>query len=153
MKNEIAKIGLFGFIPILFGGLIYVVSRAETILFFNCTKAIGIENEIKAIRGFFKDHQLSEWFKFNLPDLLWVFGFTSVMIVIWKNYKSKIKVFYIVLPLLIGISSELIQFYNPIYGTFDFNDIVCYILGTIMSIIILKTINQPKNEKQITTSI
>jgi len=151
MKNDIAKIGLFGFLPILVGGFIYVISRTETILFFNWTKAVRIENGIKAIREFFKNYKLSEWIKFNLPDLLWVFGFTSVMIIIWRSYKSKTKIFYIALPFLIGISSELIQFYNPKYGTFDFYDIVCYMLGSIMSIIILKNLNQPNNEKQITT--
>lgn len=152
MKNDITKIGLFGFLPILFGGFIYVISRTETILFFNWTKSAGIESGIKTIREFFKNHQVSEWVKFNLPDLLWVFGFTSVMIIIWEGYKSRTKIFYISTPFFIGIASELIQFYKHEYGTFDINDIVCYMLGTIMSIIIITTINQSNNEKQITTS-
>lgn len=110
-----------------------------------------MEIESDAIRKFFSDYQISDWIRFNLPDLLWVFGFTSVMLIIWKGVQSKIKLLYIILPLFIGVASELLQYFNPNFGTFDLSDIFFYTFGSLTSILTLKTINQ--YEKQITTSI
>ncbi len=112
-----------------------------------------MENGIKYIRDLFGNYHLSEWIKFNLPDLLWVFGFTSVMLIIWKEIQSQVKMLYIILPLVIAETSEIVQYFIPTFGTFDFKDIIFYSIGWILSILILKTINQLKNEKQITTSI
>ncbi|WP_323787896.1 hypothetical protein [Psychroserpens sp.] len=151
--NYIIKIGLFGFLPIFIGGFIYIINRTETILFFNWIKAVQMENGIKYIRDLFGNYHLSEWIKFNLPDLLWVFGFTSVMLIIWKEIQSQVKMLYIILPLVIAETSEIVQYFIPTFGTFDFKDIIFYSIGWILSILILKTINQLKNEKQITTSI
>jgi VanZ family protein len=111
-----------------------------------------MDNESNTIREFFAKYYLPEWFKFNLPDLLWVFGFTSVMLIIWESVQSKIKFFYIILPLFIGVASELLQYFIPNFGTFDLTDILFYTIGSLTSILILKTINQSKYEKQITTS-
>jgi hypothetical protein len=152
MKNDIAKIGLFGFLPIIVGGFIYLISRQKTILLFDWIKLIKMDNESNTIREFFAKYYLPEWFKFNLPDLLWVFGFTSVMLIIWESVQSKIKFFYIILPLFIGVASELLQYFIPNFGTFDLTDILFYTIGSLTSILILKTINQSKYEKQITTS-
>jgi hypothetical protein len=112
-----------------------------------------MEKESDTFREFFSDYQLPDWIRFNLPDLLWVFGFTSVMIIIWKGVQSKIKLFYIILPLFIGVASELLQYFIPNFGTFDSIDILFYTFGSLTSILILKTINQSKYEKQVTTSI
>lgn len=140
-KNDIAKIGLFGFLPIIIGGFIYLISRPKTILLFDWIKFIKMDNESNAIREFFINYYLPEWIKFNLPDLLWVFGFTSVMLIIWKNVKSRIKYVYITLPLFIGVTSELLQFFLPNFGTFDLTDILFYTIGSMTSALILKTIN------------
>lgn len=97
-KTDIAKIGILGFLPIIIGGFIYLISRSKTILLFDWIKIIEIESESDAIREFFSDYQVANWIKFNLPDLLWIFDFTSIMLIIWKDVQSKIKLFYIILP-------------------------------------------------------
>ena len=152
-KNRISKLILLGFLPILIGGFIYLISRPKTILLFEWIKLMQLETEANVVRKFFSSYVLSEWTKFNLPDLLWVFSFTSVILIIWKDVKSKIKILYCVTPLFIGITSEVIQYFDKSFGTFDFKDIIFYFIGFILSIIIFKTINQSKNEKQITTLI
>lgn len=152
-KTDITKIGVLGFLPIIISGFIYLISRPKTILLFDWIKNLQMEKESEKFREFFSVYQLPDWIRFNLPDLLWVFGFTSVMIIIWKSVQSKIKLFYIILPLLIGVASELLQYFIPDFGTFDSIDILFYLLGSLTSILILKTINQSKYEKQVTTSI
>jgi len=151
--NDIAKIGLLGFLPILLGGFIYLISRPKTILLFDWIKTIQLEKETDEIREFFSSFHFSEWIRFNLPDLLWVFSFTYVMLIIWKGVESKTKVFYYILPLFIGIASELLQYFNQNLGTFDIKDIIFYSFGFLLGIIIFKTTNQSNNEKQITTPI
>lgn len=112
-----------------------------------------MENLSNEIRSFFVPYYFPDWIRFNLPDLLWVFGFTSVMLIIWKDAASNIKCFYIVLPLIIGIGSEILQCLIPNFGTYDSIDILFYTIGSLASILILKTINQSNYEKQNTSSI
>lgn len=142
-----------GFLPILFGGFIYLLTRPKTIYLFDWIKSIDMEKEADTIREYFSEYQMSEWVIYNLPDLLWVFSFTSVMLIIWKGVHSKFEIAYITLPLFVGVTSEILQYYNPTFGTFDFKDIAFYFIGFLSSILILKTIDQRKNEKQTTTLI
>lgn len=152
-KNDIKNIGILGITPIVFGAFIYLISRPKTILLFEWIRIIKLETLSNKIREFFTEYYLPNWVKYNLPDLLWVFGFTSVMLIIWNGIEARFKSFYIFLPLFIGVMSEILQYFNPKYGTFDLLDIIFYSLGSITSILILKTINKSSYEKQIATSI
>jgi hypothetical protein len=137
-KNDIKNIGILGFTPIIFGGFIYLISRPKTIFLFDWIRIIKLENASNTIRIFFAEYEFPNWVKYNLPDLLWVFAFTSVMLIIWKGIDTKFKNVYVFSPLFIGIISEFLQYFNPKFGTFDIMDIVFYSLGSIISISILK---------------
>lgn len=137
-KNDIKNIVILGFTPMIFGGFIYLISRPKTIFIFDWIRIIKLENASNTIRIFFAEYEFPNWVKYNLPDLLWVFSFTSVMLIIWKGIDTKFKNVYVFLPLFIGIISEFLQYFNPKFGTFDIMDIVFYSLGSIISISILK---------------
>jgi hypothetical protein len=152
-KNDIKNIGILGFTPIVFGAFIYLISRPKTILLFEWIRIIKLEKLSNKIREFFTEYNFPNWVKYNLPDLLWVFGFTSVMLIIWNGIETRFKSIYIFIPLFIGVMSEFLQYFNPKFGTFDLLDIIFYSLGSVTSILILKTINKRSYEKQIATSI
>lgn len=73
----------------------------------------------------------------SLPGLLWIVaaGFASQAI----NASDKISVVVLV---VIGVFSEFLQKFNIITGTFDYNDIVFYLLGGVFwFLVVLKIKN------------
>ncbi|MDO8333170.1 MAG: hypothetical protein Q7T35_00690 [Nitrosomonas sp.] len=71
---------------------------------------------------------LADWIKYNLPDGLWVYSLTSLMIIIWKSYTLK-SLIWICSGLLIAIISEFCQSIGVFPGTYDLIDIVFYLLA------------------------
>jgi len=123
--------------PILFGGMIYIIFRSKSLKMFDWFEKINLSNEIEIIRGYFSNVQLPNWIIYNLPDLLWVFSFTSFLFIIWSKRIKKENMFYLIFPTGIGVISEFGQLFSIINGTFDTVDIIFYIFGGVSSILII----------------
>jgi hypothetical protein len=72
---------------------------------------------------------LPKWLVNNLPDSLWIIGFTRGIILIWKDAINKHSILWYASPLTISIGLEYAQLYGFINGTYDSLDIVFYLLG------------------------
>ena len=142
MFNRIYYIVLNVFLPVFFGGIIYVLFRDKDIIFFEWLDYVGLSNYVLEIRNFFnpKDIIVSNFLTHNLPDGLWVYSFTSCMLLIWGRNNSMTNSKYIIIPLLISCLSELGQLFNFIAGTFDFLDLVFYLFFTYLANINYKMI-------------
>ena len=123
--------------PILFGGMIYIIFRSKSLKMFDWFEKINLSNQIEIIRGYFSNVQLPNWIIYNLPDLLWVFSFTSFLFIIWSKRIKKENMFYLIFPTGIGVISEFGQLFSIINGTFDTVDIIFYIFGGVSSILII----------------
>lgn len=123
------------FLPVILGGLLYILFRSDNLLMFKWFEYINIKKTIFLIRNNINFHP-SDWIIYNLPDGLWLFSYTSLMINIWKNKMNYESIFWIFIVPFIAILSEFLQLFNLISGTFDFIDLLFYILGTIIPIIL-----------------
>ncbi len=104
------------FFPLIVGSLIYVYLRCSNVFFVGvlehtCPKVIW-----------------ADWIKYSLPDGLWVYSLTSLMIIIWKSYTWK-SFIWICSGLLIAIISEFCQSIGVFPGTYDSLDIIFYLLA------------------------
>ncbi len=139
MKKKTISISLYLFFvlfPLFFGGIIYLLFRSDILLMFKWIKYFGLNywiNFLKEYVGVYKP-LLPNWFVYSLPDGLWVFSYTFLMILIWKDDKSRIRFFFIVFSFLLSIVLEFGQFLELIPGIFDFNDIIFIILGYLIPI-------------------
>ena len=80
--------------------------------------------------------KLPNWFLFSLPDGLWLFSYTSLILLIWRNKIDRENFIWIVIIPILIILSELGQLLNIVPGTFDLVDILLYSLGVILPILI-----------------
>ena len=71
---------------------------------------------------------MADWIIFNLPDGLWVYSLTSLMIIIWENHTWQ-SLGWTWSGLLIAIISEFCQAIGILPGTYDPVDIVFYLLA------------------------
>jgi hypothetical protein len=120
--------------PLIFGGLIYIFLRSQSLRMFNWLDLIGIKTSILNYRSFFyplKNH-LPLWFYFSLPDGLWIYSFSSALLIYWNNDFKKVK-YWLLIPFTSGILIEILQGFKFFRGTFDFLDLLFSALGLFLS--------------------
>jgi hypothetical protein len=124
-------------LPIAIGGFIYILFREKSLLMFSWFTKIGLDNLIHNIRTIaIWNYQLPDWVIYSLPDGIWVYSLTSLMLIIWYGDVSILKYFWLSIGLIIGLSIELCQLMGFYPGTFDKMDILFYIIGSITPIIL-----------------
>ena len=116
---------------------------------FTWFKYIGIENYILYLRHAISNLKLylPQWIYFSLPDGLWVYSLTSILLIIWNNQYKTAKM-WLLIPLLFGPLIEISQGLKIFSGTFDFLDLTFSITGLLLSYIIINH-KFKQNDKQV----
>lgn len=138
MKKEIwIDLILLVFLPIIIGGIIYILFRAEEMIMFEWFRVLSIEDSIDILRNNLT-WNIPDWILYNLPDGLWLFSITSLMIIIWRQEINISKLVYILFPSLFVLLWEFGQYLNVIKGIFDIKDLVIYLIATFFALIKIK---------------
>jgi len=132
--------------PVLFGGMIYIIFRSDQLLMFSWLRSV---NEVHSVNNFGNTLHVFHWFKYSLPDGLWLFSYTALMLEIWKNRINKQSFFWIFSLPCMALLSEFLQLFKVIPGTFDLIDLIFYILGAALpfyksNVLIFNTNNHEK---------
>ncbi len=131
---------------LLLGLGIYVFFRSSEVYFnkWLLNQKLGID--IQWIRTYTLQWVkfLPDWFLYSLPDALWMISLGTLIYNIWKNeLKVNLFIWSMITP-IIAVTWEIAQGLKYINGTFDWIDILFYLMVTVIIIIKLKT---TKNEK------
>ncbi|MSP70485.1 MAG: hypothetical protein EXR20_09445 [Bacteroidetes bacterium] len=122
-------------IPLLIGGLTYILFRADSLVMFRWFDTIGLGQTIKTARQLIGHSNLPAWTIFSLPNALWIFSFTSFMLIIWRDKFSRQSLFWIFIAPTIGLLSEVGQAFHFIRGTFDTTDLTLILIASILPFI------------------
>ena len=136
MKLKIIIINVI--FPLVFGVIIYVIFRDDSIRLFEWLNNLGFVNTIDSIKettAILKNHTPA-WVYYSLPDGLWIYSLTSAFLLIWNPIYG-IKKILALIPLIFGLMIELAQEKKIINGTFDFQDVSFLILFFLLSLIII----------------
>ena len=121
-------------LPILIGGLIYTIFGKTTLQLFKWIRKLGLEEVILDLRNCLNVLNPPKWVIYNLPDFLWIFASTSLLLIIWDFKITKQNLIYILVPFLLAVGSEICQKIGYISGTYDNLDFVAYLVGFIISV-------------------
>jgi len=134
--------------PLTIGGLIYISFRSLSLRLFGWFEFTGINTFTSFIRNstYPIKNYLPSWIYFSLPDGLWVYSFSSALLIIWGDQFSKVK-YWLLIPLLFGVIIEFAQGLKIFPGTFDIIDFTFTIMALALSIIIIKPKTQT-NERE-----
>ena len=127
-----------GVIILIFGGMIYVIFGPEHLLMFRWFNSIGLDSHIEHLRSLYGDISIYWWIKYNIPAALWLFSYLFIIDSIWGKEKSNIYLYFISILPILAILSELLQAIKLIPGTFDYIDLVGYLIAIILFLIIKK---------------
>jgi hypothetical protein len=131
IKINLLLINYLVILPLIFGIFIYIAFRDTNIylyyIFKNETlKHIDIFNWISSFN-------INSFIIYSLPDGLWVFLSTNIFLIIWNGDIVR-HLFWVLLPLTIGILYEYMQYTGILSGTFDFYDIIIMFISAIVSL-------------------
>ena len=130
------KYVFWSFLAILAGGFIYVLFRPVEPIFFNWLGTFGFENWLGAIRekSLSFNHTMPAWMVYSLPNGLWAFAYTILILAIWKGSHSMVKyVWFLTIPVLI-FGFELLQLTGDLPGTFCVYDLLWGAAGITLGI-------------------
>ena len=121
-------------LSIIAGSLIYIMFRTTSLRMFNWFDTLGLNHQILSLRNINIEvvEKLPSWFKYSLPDGLWVFSYVCLILLIWSESEVKKYLFWVLVIPSIAIISEFGQLANILPGTFDPVDIIFYLLGTFL---------------------
>ena len=144
MKRQIIIGHVF---TLLLGGFIYILFRQDTLKMFSWFDNINLStaiSELRLLTAPFSGH-FPNWFLYSLPDGLWLFSYLSVLLVVWDNVISKHNIHWLLLVPMVAIFSEIGQLFEIVPGTFDIFDLIFYLLGTVLPILIFTNSKTPRN--------
>lgn len=115
---------------------------------FNWFKSIGLNQNIDFLRNFASSikNYIPLWAFFSLPDGLWIYSFSSA-IIIWIKLQ-KMSNYFIIVPFFFGPICELLQKLMIIPGTFDIFDFVILMIFFMLSVL-LNSINFLQQKTQL----
>jgi len=76
------------------------------------------------------NNNLPEWLLYNLPDGLWLYSLLFCISHIWLYDNSVYHFSWLLLTVTLCFTLEFFQQWEIIQGTFDWNDIISYIIVT-----------------------
>ncbi len=117
-------------IPLFIGTMIYLLFRSESLLY---NRLIGTVFHPIAT----PESVLQQLIVYSLPDGLWALSYTMLILKIRGKRDRASLIWSMIIP-VIGICSEIAQFYFIIPGTFDIFDLVMYISLPLIAIIFSK---------------
>ena len=126
-------------IPITFGGIIYLLFRADSLMMFRWADTIGIKSVLDDIRVYCTTIQMENlnWFFFSLPNGLCVYSFTSFMLIVWGLKFSRHSIFWISIGPLLASCGEIGQAFGIVRGTFDPADLILCLIGSFLPLLLL----------------
>ncbi len=122
---------LISVISLFIGALIYLLFRPDYLVMFSWVEFIGMADTLVELRGYFLplSTNSNNWIIYSMPNGLWLLSFSFLMLLTWGNKLSIYALYWTLFLLVIALLSEVMQFFQIIYGVFDIADIVAYILG------------------------
>ena len=124
-----------GFVFLACGCLIYLLFRSKSLNIYQWCMSLGLSDMIDSLRYSVQECQITEWVIYSLPDGLYCAAYILIMDAIWKNDNRFIKFIIISLVPLVTISSELLQYFGLVKGTFDMYDLICYSIPPMIYLI------------------
>ena len=120
-------------LPIVVGGLIYILFRTESLLMFRWAESLSLTDLIT--RGRAAAAPLLPYVPgvvlFSVPDGVWVFSATAFFARLWHDGPMWMRAGWIGAAPAMAIGGELGQIVGLVPGTFDVLDMIAYIGATL----------------------
>lgn len=124
-------------IPVLFGGLIYLLYRPKNIILFEVLDKLSDSTAVDIVRSQVEHVHLPDFMVYSLPAGLWTASYLMAMYLCTKQLNKKMRL-SLALPLPISaVVLEFMQQFGLCPGIFDICDLLCYIIPIVIFVKII----------------
>lgn len=102
------------------------------VVIYSLWRGIPLVHSISLAPYFMKYPKPPDWILYNLPDGLWMYSFLSSLLLIWNLMISKRFFIWLFIAISTGFVLEILQGINVINGTFDWFDIIAYLVSFVL---------------------
>lgn len=117
-----------GVMMLICGCFIYLFFRSKSLNIYKWCSALGLSMVIDTVRHSVYDWNISEFVRYSLPDGLYCASYILIMDAIWYKKNSIAKSLIISIIPIFTTSSEILQYWGLVKGTFDLYDLLCYLI-------------------------
>ena len=117
---------VLAFLFLACGCTVYLLFRSKELNIYHWCATLGLSSEIDSLRMWVQNWNIPDFVKFCLPDGLYCAAYILLIDAIWHRNKGIVKNIIISLVPLVTISSEVLQYFGLVKGTFDIYDLICY---------------------------
>ena len=145
MKKRKVKFILINIIlPIVVGGIIYILFRQDTLIMFNWLHNLNLYDLILALRAALSKYIIfiPDWMLYSLPGALWLYSLMIFLGVIWFPLNRKLIFYIFSFGVLVGIGYEYCQYLDVIRGEFCFIDLTFNVLIIALSTLTILKYNK-----------
>ena len=122
---------ILGVVFLMLGCIIYLLFRSETLNLYLWCSALGLSDVVDYARVYVHNWNIPDFVRYSLPDGLYCAAYILIMDAIWHDGDRLIKNFIIALIPTITVTSEVLQFFGLVKGTFDSLDLIFYTIPII----------------------
>lgn len=115
---------------LLLGGSIYLLFRSTSLVMFSWFKMLKMDGIINILRSNLNDIQIPYLILYCMPNMLWISSYLIMIDALKLDYS--IKLFWSFIMPFIAVLFEILQIWNIIPGTFDFWDLICLLLPSLL---------------------
>jgi hypothetical protein len=136
-RNVLTSVGIPA-VPLLIGGLVYVLWRSTGLLMFRWFDFLGLHSVISAIRiasAPMRDYMPS-WTLYSLPDAAWASCGVLLFAALWSGSWHPSRHFWVLLAPSLALGGEFAQLLRLLPGTFDIADVITCVLLSSLSLIL-----------------
>ena len=132
------------------GCCIYLLFRSNSLYLYQWCSVMGLSDSIDFVRHAVKDWNLPHVVRYSLPDGLYCAAYLIMVDAVWYNEKGLTKYFVLSIVPAITITSEVLQYWGLVQGTFDAFDLVFYLVPSLVYSIVHLIHMCPVHESKIT---
>ena len=120
-------------LALLIGGFIYIFLRPVPPIFMNWFHLIGLTEWLEDVRlnTLTITPYLPMWVIYSLPQGLWAFAYTLIMVGIWGRKRNLLAIFWLATIPLLVYGFELLQLAGVISGTYCPEDMLFNTAGIL----------------------
>ena len=125
-------------LALIAGGMLYISFRSADIVLFRWIRFVGLDSSLTSFRerSLAYLHLMPPWIVYSLPNGLWAFAYTLIVLTIWAGSHSWLRyLWYATVPLLV-FGFEGLQLTGMIRGTFCYIDLAFGAAGILAGLLI-----------------
>ena len=131
-KRYVFSLSIFCILPVLLGGIIYLLFRSDSLLMFAWVKKLGFNRELQNIRESTIPlaRFIPQQFIFSAPDALWTFSLAWFLEIVWNDKNDdRLTNQIFVVSVFLTVGYECLQFFYKNLGWFSFYDVLWIVVA------------------------